>query len=272
MGSSAMSRSGSHASAIAIITRWAMPPDSSCGNDLSRRSGSGMPTIREQLEGPVVGGGAGHVAVQLEDLADLPVDVADRVQRRGRLLEDHRDPVAPDLPHLLVRQAHEIRSVEHDLAGIDRARRRDEAQDRQAGHALAATGFAHETHDLAAPDREIDPVDGLDHALAGLERGSQAPDLEDRPAIPRPGRSACRRRHDLLDGGLVEGRSEDLDRGRVGHRLSRGSRASRRPSPSRLKAKTVSVRAMPGNRIRCGAVNSLSLVWPIIEPHSAIGG
>ncbi len=46
VGSSAMSRSGSQASAIAIMTRWAMPPDSSCGNDLSRRSGSGMPTIR----------------------------------------------------------------------------------------------------------------------------------------------------------------------------------------------------------------------------------
>ena len=46
VGSSAMSRSGSQASAMAIITRWAMPPESSCGNDLSRRSGSGMPTIR----------------------------------------------------------------------------------------------------------------------------------------------------------------------------------------------------------------------------------
>ena len=31
VGSSAMSRSGSQARAMAIITRWAMPPDSSCG-------------------------------------------------------------------------------------------------------------------------------------------------------------------------------------------------------------------------------------------------
>ena len=31
VGSSAMSRSGSQASAIAIITRWAMPPESSWG-------------------------------------------------------------------------------------------------------------------------------------------------------------------------------------------------------------------------------------------------
>ena len=46
VGSSAMSSSGSQASAIAIMTRWAMPPDISCGKALRRRSGSGMPTIR----------------------------------------------------------------------------------------------------------------------------------------------------------------------------------------------------------------------------------
>ena len=32
------------ASAIAIITRWRWPPESSCGNEASRCSGSGMPT------------------------------------------------------------------------------------------------------------------------------------------------------------------------------------------------------------------------------------
>jgi hypothetical protein len=31
VASSAMMSSGSHASAIAIITRWRCPPDSSCG-------------------------------------------------------------------------------------------------------------------------------------------------------------------------------------------------------------------------------------------------
>ena len=30
-GSSAITRSGRHASAIAIITRWRIPPESSCG-------------------------------------------------------------------------------------------------------------------------------------------------------------------------------------------------------------------------------------------------
>ena len=44
VGSSAMSSFGSQASAMAIITRWRIPPDSSCGYCFRRRSGSLMPT------------------------------------------------------------------------------------------------------------------------------------------------------------------------------------------------------------------------------------
>ncbi len=46
VGSSAISSRGSHASAIAITTRWRMPPDNSCGYWCRRRSGSGMRTCR----------------------------------------------------------------------------------------------------------------------------------------------------------------------------------------------------------------------------------
>ena len=52
VGSSANSSVGPHASAIAIITRWRMPPDSSCGYWSRRRSGSGMPHAAEQLRLP----------------------------------------------------------------------------------------------------------------------------------------------------------------------------------------------------------------------------
>ncbi len=44
VGSSAISSFGSLASAIAIITRWRMPPENSCGNWSTRRDGSGIPT------------------------------------------------------------------------------------------------------------------------------------------------------------------------------------------------------------------------------------
>ena len=40
VGSSAMSTSGSQASAMAIITRWRMPPENSCGYCFMRFSGS----------------------------------------------------------------------------------------------------------------------------------------------------------------------------------------------------------------------------------------
>ena len=44
VGSSAIRSSGSAASAIAIATRWRMPPENWCGNARSARSGSGSRT------------------------------------------------------------------------------------------------------------------------------------------------------------------------------------------------------------------------------------
>jgi hypothetical protein len=46
VGSSAISMSGRQARAMAIITRWRMPPESWCGYSSTRRSGAGMPTCR----------------------------------------------------------------------------------------------------------------------------------------------------------------------------------------------------------------------------------
>ena len=44
MGSSAMSRSGLQVIAMAIMARWRMPPENSCGYILARLRASGMPT------------------------------------------------------------------------------------------------------------------------------------------------------------------------------------------------------------------------------------
>ena len=44
VGSSAMITSGSFAIAIAIITRWRIPPENSWGKARARIAGSGMPT------------------------------------------------------------------------------------------------------------------------------------------------------------------------------------------------------------------------------------
>ena len=50
VGSSAISSCGLQAIAMAIITRWFMPPDSWCGNAPSRVSGAGMPTWSQQFD------------------------------------------------------------------------------------------------------------------------------------------------------------------------------------------------------------------------------
>ena len=44
VGSSAIRTFGSLTSAIAIIARWRIPPENSCGYSSMRRSGSGIPT------------------------------------------------------------------------------------------------------------------------------------------------------------------------------------------------------------------------------------
>ena len=44
VGSSAISTFGLQATAIAIITRWRMPPESWCGYSSTRRAGAGIPT------------------------------------------------------------------------------------------------------------------------------------------------------------------------------------------------------------------------------------
>ena len=55
VGSSAMSSFGSHESAIAIITRWRMPPDISWGYCLTRRSGQRDADQPERFDRPVPG-------------------------------------------------------------------------------------------------------------------------------------------------------------------------------------------------------------------------
>ena len=44
VGSSAISSFGSHASAMAIMTRWRMPPENWCGYSSTRSRGRGRPT------------------------------------------------------------------------------------------------------------------------------------------------------------------------------------------------------------------------------------
>ena len=61
----------------------------------------------------------GLTAALKEYLADLEADLEDRVQRRRRLLEDHRQLLAPDRAHLLGTEREQVAALERDRAGFD---------------------------------------------------------------------------------------------------------------------------------------------------------
>ncbi len=104
VGSSAMISCGSFAIAIAITARWRMPPEKRCGGSLRRRSASAIPTrvsssaARSRLA-------AADRAVHAHRLDELRADRVGRVQRRERVLHDHRDGVASQLAQAPLVQA-----------------------------------------------------------------------------------------------------------------------------------------------------------------------
>ena len=100
VGSSAISSSGSHARAIAIITRWAMPPDISCGKDLSPALGVRDADHLRAARGRARGPGRCFIPRWSSRTSAIwrPTSWTG-FSDDCRLLEDHADPVAPELAH-----------------------------------------------------------------------------------------------------------------------------------------------------------------------------
>ena len=170
VGSSAISSFGSLVSAIAIIARWRMPPENSCGYSPARRSGSGIPTRPRSSTRARHGGLVVDVLVHLDRLDELLADLVEGVQRGERVLEDHRDLVAADLAQLVVGHLDQVRALEHDPAGDLGVRR--------PGSARGSSGWRRSCRSPDSPtipsvspllDLERDAVDGLDDALVGVE-------------------------------------------------------------------------------------------------------
>ena len=102
VGSSAMSRSGLQVIAMAIMARWRMPPENSCGYIFARFRASRDADQVEHLDGPLEGLLLVEPLVDAGHLADLAADGVHRVQRGERVLEDHGDLAAADLAALLL--------------------------------------------------------------------------------------------------------------------------------------------------------------------------
>ena len=172
----------------------------------------------EQLDGAVPGGAPAEVLVPSQHLRNLLADRVDRIERRHRLLEDHRDRVAPDVAQVRVRGPGEVLVRKEDGAARDAPRRRgDEPHDGERGHRLAAPGLPHQTQ--GGPRVELD-------------------------------REAIEHRHGAVAGGELHGevaQAKERPGPRLVHRWrSFGLSASFKPSPTRLIASTVMKMKNPG--------------------------
>ena len=114
-----------------------------------------------------------------ERLGDLIADGLGRVQRGQRVLEDHRDLVAPDVPQFFTLQADEFPAVQLDRTPDDGPAGRQQSHDRQARHGLAATGFPDDAERLPGVDSHVNVADGLHDGLGELDMRRQVLDLKD---------------------------------------------------------------------------------------------
>src|SRR6185437_6047041 len=107
----------------------------------------------------------------LDDLITHPVH---RRQRAHRILEDHREPRAAHVLHLLVACGDQLGAVREPGRPADRrVGRAGQAHERHGAHRLPGPGLTHDREHLAAAHRERHVVDGLHHTPFGAERHLQ---------------------------------------------------------------------------------------------------
>jgi hypothetical protein len=122
-----------------------------------------------------------HMADQ--DILDLLPDRTDGIERRARVLEDHRDFATAQISHLGFRRAHEIdpgiddRSLGHAAGTVENA------QHGIGGHRLARAGFADDADGLALADTDMDMPHRLHEPASRGEFDREVPHLEKRLRI-----------------------------------------------------------------------------------------
>ena len=114
-----------------------------------------------------------------EHLDHLAADGEHRVERRHRVLEDHRDLAAADpLDRRRGVAVDERLALPAHVAADDPAGQLDHPEQGLGGDALARAGLADEAEGLAPADREADVADGVHGAPPGDEVDLQVVDLE----------------------------------------------------------------------------------------------
>jgi hypothetical protein len=109
--------------------------------------------------------------VEADGFFELRTDGPDRIQRRHRVLEHHRDPTAAHLAELGFRKLEEVHSVEQRYAGDLGVRQ--QLHERQRCDCFAASGLSHDCQHLAALDFEVDARHRMHAASAYCEVDSE---------------------------------------------------------------------------------------------------
>ncbi len=91
----------------------------------------------------------GAAAVAKVGFDQLVADRVDRIERRHRVLEDHRNPVAAQVREFATAECLEVAPTKRDCVCRQRGAVRLQPQDRQRGHGLAASGFADKAEGFA---------------------------------------------------------------------------------------------------------------------------
>src|SRR5262249_10548239 len=120
----------------------------------------------QRLEGAELRLGSRGPAMQTDRLDDLRADRADRIERRGRLLEDEPDVCTAPAVALGLRRRGDVPSLPEHATRHGRAGGR-EAQDRPRQLRLPTAALADERDGLALRDRERYAVDGGEPPGAG---------------------------------------------------------------------------------------------------------
>src|SRR5438552_3951935 len=114
-----------------------------------------------------------HRRPDLDDLArihhgDGLRDFGNRIQSGHRLLKDHRNLRAADLPYLAIRKGNQVAAIKKDFTSDDPPWRADQPRDRHRRDALAAAAFSNKTKCLALGHAERNIVDGFNDTFVGV--------------------------------------------------------------------------------------------------------
>ena len=111
-----------------------------------------------------------HSLVGQDSIGDLLADGTDRIERRTRILENHRHRGAVQMTEIATRYLRDVLPAKQNIARRDPSGRIEQPRYREAGDGFARAALANETEHLALVERQRDATHCLDQAASCRER------------------------------------------------------------------------------------------------------